>query len=301
MKQKTRKVTNGSKDITIGNTDKQRLPSQSKDSPQLVGVEGPRLNCSDPMSMLENNSAGGDSIHRALRIMPVGDSITAGYTDNPDWKVPFEFGYRSGLYSRLANSGCPFQFVGTSGEPWNQNHGDPSHGGNYRPNPDLRVLGQDHHEGYGGRDIAYIQSIITDRIDVNNPDVILLQIGINGINASSRMHLSNLVDTIVSYAPTKHLIVAQITPYRAYNTDLFNYNRYIRDTLVPTLSNKGARISTVDLYTMFLTDPADPTSIGAGLHANDLNHPNAILYDKMAQAWFEGIMKLGFRKEYKNV
>ncbi|HVJ46116.1 MAG TPA: thrombospondin type 3 repeat-containing protein, partial [Luteolibacter sp.] len=36
-----------------------------------------------------------------LRIMPVGDSITAGYTDNPTWNEPFNFGYRSGLYTRL--------------------------------------------------------------------------------------------------------------------------------------------------------------------------------------------------------
>jgi hypothetical protein len=31
---------------------------------------------------------------KPLRILCVGDSITAGYTDNPTWDVPFEFGYR---------------------------------------------------------------------------------------------------------------------------------------------------------------------------------------------------------------
>ena len=40
-----------------------------------------------------------------IRIQCVGDSITAGYTDNPTWNVPFEFGYRSGLYTRLTDAG----------------------------------------------------------------------------------------------------------------------------------------------------------------------------------------------------
>ena len=42
-----------------------------------------------------------------IRIECVGDSITAGYTDNPNWNVPFEFGYRSGLYTRLTNASIP--------------------------------------------------------------------------------------------------------------------------------------------------------------------------------------------------
>ena len=50
-----------------------------------------------------------------LRIMCVGDSITAGYTDNPKWDVPFEFGYRQGLFERLQKAGYQFQFVWPSG------------------------------------------------------------------------------------------------------------------------------------------------------------------------------------------
>ena len=42
---------------------------------------------------------------KPLRILCVGDSITAGYTDNPTWDVPFEFGYRQGLFERLQKSG----------------------------------------------------------------------------------------------------------------------------------------------------------------------------------------------------
>jgi hypothetical protein len=299
MEPHLQKVTKGTSDIRDGDLVPQRLTGEGMVNPLAVEVERPRLNCSESMSLLASGPGAGDVRPLALRIMPVGDSITVGYTDNPDWNVPFEFGYRSGLYSRLKNSGCPFQFVGTSGEPWepwDKHHGDPSRGGAVRPALDLRDLGQDHHEGYSGKDIAYIHSIITNRIAVNRPDVILLMIGINGINASSPTQLSQLVGTIVDFAPKVHLVVAQITPYRTYNADLFNYNTAIHDTLVPNFAAKGARISAVDLYTPFLADSADPMSIGSGLHANEINHPSAVLYDKMAQAWFESIMQLGLRK-----
>ena len=60
-----------------------------------------------------------------LRIMCLGDSITVGYTDNPIWKVPFKFGYRSRLYKQLKQAKYNFKFVGNSPQPWNQISGDP--------------------------------------------------------------------------------------------------------------------------------------------------------------------------------
>lgn len=231
-----------------------------------------------------------------LRIMPVGDSITAGYTDGPDWTVPFNFGYRSGLYKLLHEAGCHFQFVGNSPQPWDSKHGDPTRGGTVTPVFDLRPLGQDHHEGYAGISIKRLQGMIADRIAANHPDVILLLIGINGMSTDSPAELDTLVKTIVTTAPEAHLIVAQITPRAKYTEPLWNYNKYIRDTLVPSYAAKGCKISTVDLYSLFLTNPTDPTSIGEGLHSNKINHPTTAIYDKMAQAWFDGIKQLGLVK-----
>ena len=72
-----------------------------------------------PSSAEEKTSA------KSLRILCVGDSITAGYTDNPIWNVPFEFGYRQGLFERLQKAGYQFQFVGDSPEPWDGRFGLP--------------------------------------------------------------------------------------------------------------------------------------------------------------------------------
>ncbi len=228
-----------------------------------------------------------------LRIMPLGDSITAGYTDNPHWTVDFEFGYRSGLYTRLTKAGYDFTFVGGSPEPWVSKYGDPTRGGTYKPKLDLRDLGQDGHEGYGGWTIGGIDGIVRDRIKVHKPDVILLMIGTNQRNAKSPADLSNLVGKIVTQAPDAHLIVAQIIPIAAghdsQNKSVHAFNTYIRETLVPTYAAAGANVSTVDLFTIFLSDPNDPTSVRPGTHADNAVHPSTAMSDEMAQAWLEGI------------
>lgn len=225
----------------------------------------------------------------ALRIMPLGDSITAGYTDNPVWNVPFEFGYRSGLYTQLTNAGYDFVFVGGSAEPFNNIFGDPTHGGTVSPTLDLRPLGQDGHRGYGGWSVGNVNANVASFLAADDPDIILLMIGINGISASTPAQLETLVNTIVSNKPDTHLIVAQITPTSSYNQNLYNYNTYIRDTLVPNHAALGQHITTVDQYANFLTNSGDPTSINPALFSNGFNHPSNPAYDLMAETWFAGI------------
>lgn len=223
-----------------------------------------------------------------LRIMPMGDSITVGYTDNPKWQHPFEFGYRSGLYTRLTKAGYKFQFVGESLEPWDGKWQVPSN----TPTTDLRELKMDQHRGHGGWGIGHLQRSVPIWMKKDRPDIILLMIGINGMNANSSKDLDALVKTIFEADRDVKLIVAQITPRNRFDTNLFNYNTYIRQTLVPTYADKGYAISTVDLYRHFLTDAKDPHSIDATGLSNRINHPTNSLYDKMAESWFQGIKLL---------
>ncbi|MGB2092340.1 MAG: hypothetical protein ACPIG6_11140, partial [Akkermansiaceae bacterium] len=62
--------------------------------------------------LLASGVPAGAAQKKPLRIMCLGDSITVGYTDNPHWKVPFKFGYRSRLYKLLKGAGYHFTFVG---------------------------------------------------------------------------------------------------------------------------------------------------------------------------------------------
>ena len=221
--------------------------------------------------------------------MPLGDSITAGYMDNPVWDHPFEFGYRSGLHKRMNAAGQDFVFVGESPEPFCGKHGDPTHGGSVLPAYDLRTWGQAHHRGYSGRKIRDIHQHIRAWITEDRPDLILLMIGINGIGVNSIEQLDELLGTIFESDPAVGLIVAQIPPLSAYNRDLYSYNHFIRNVLIGFYHDKGFNVSTVDLYTPYLTDPDDPSSIDPAWFSNGKNHPTNAMYDQIAERWFQAI------------
>ena len=167
--------------------------------------------------------------HAVLRIMPLGDSLTAGYTDPTAWTVPFTFGYRGGLYTRLTNAGYNFQFVGASGEPWNLPFGASFGVPTSIQGPDLRTVNQDYHEGYGGATTSQILNggqvsgssftvpSITTMLNADNPDVVLLMIGINGVS-DAMSNIDPLVSQIVTTKPNAKLIVAQITPRSSYQS-----------------------------------------------------------------------------------
>jgi hypothetical protein len=225
-----------------------------------------------------------------LRIMCMGDSITAGYTDNPTWNVPFLFGYRSGLYTRLTNAGYNFLFVGGSTEPWTGISGDPTHGGTYKPALDLRDFGQDGHRGYGGQTASYLNSNILSWLASDNPDIILLKIG---TNSQDQTGLNTLVSTITTTKPNAHLIIAQIIPKYTYQQGIVDYNSYIRNTLVPNYQAQGKKVTLVNQYAPFLTNSTVLTSIDQSLFSNGINHPSNPGYDKMALVWFKGIESLG--------
>jgi hypothetical protein len=133
-----------------------------------------------------------------LRIMPLGDSITVGFTDNPRWTHPFEFGYRSGLYRRLKEAGYDFVFVGSSKEPFTnpRRFADPTHGGTVSPTLDLRTLNQNGRHGHGGFGIDGIQKFAPEWIKKEQPDLILLLIDINKMSPSARLTCTHIFSPI---------------------------------------------------------------------------------------------------------
>ena len=225
-----------------------------------------------------------------LRIMPIGDSITAGYTDG-SYNEPFWYGYRSGLYNRLDSAGYNFVFVGQSPQL-------PDHlpVGTVPP-ADLNALQQNAHNGYSGESVTYLNNNILTWLANDDPDIILLKIGTNGLIPQG---LDDLVDTITTTKPDCHLIIAQIMPKITYQQPVVDYNTWIRDTLVPTYQALGRKVTHVDQYVPFLTNPADLSSIDQSLFSNGINHPDNDGYDKMAQVWFEGIEALGINSTYTN-
>jgi lysophospholipase L1-like esterase len=235
------------------------------------------------------------------RILPVGDSITVGYTDNSAWTVPYEFGYRGPLFELCLRAGIFIRYVGDSPEPWDKKWGVPTN----QPSPDLRLLDQDHHEGYGGKNTAFVVQNIGSWVKKNKPDFVLLMIGINDIPAGStnlpagiEKSFQSIAQTVMDARPATHLIVAQTTPYTKPTPAIVALNRYIRETLVPDFAARGAKISTIDLFSDLVSDPngsaGDPS-----LYSNGYNHPNPKGYQRMAQTWFNEIQRLRSSKPAK--
>lgn len=244
---------------------------------------------------------------QTYRIMPVGDSITAGYYDNPTWSHVYDSGYRGDLYDKLTANGIGVNYVGTSGEP--RNGAFPINNPIVlSPSPNLITLGQDKHEGYGGKKTDFISTSMAGFLATNNPDVILLMIGINdfsrGASLSSAqaslnaamINLNATVRTVVTNKPNAKLIIAETIPPMAPSTALNTtpgigvYNDFIRNRLVPSYAAQGYFVSSVDQYSNFLN--ASKTAIDASLYANAINHPNAAGYAKMANTWYDGIRSI---------
>ena len=230
---------------------------------------------------------------KPIRILCVGDSITAGYT-NPKWQPPFEFGYRSGLYTRLLKGGYHFQFVGASPQPWSGAYPKPTN----EPVIDLRKFDQDHHRGYGGIKTVGVLGQIRAWISADDPDLILLMVGINdGGKPEAKENLNKILQAVFAAKPGVGLIVAQITPKAKFVQAIVDYNTYIRETLVPSFQAQGRRITTVDQYANLLKDGA----IDESLFSNGINHPGPVAYDRMAQTWYEGIRAFpGLPDQYLN-
>ncbi|NEP13816.1 MAG: SGNH hydrolase [Symploca sp. SIO2C1] len=193
----------------------------------------------------------------AIKIMPLGDSITDGYF------VPG--GYRIELWDHLTNRNYHFNFVGSQ-----------SNGPNSLPDKE--------HEGHSGWRIDQIHQMNRIWLAQFEPDIILLMIGTNDIaqgygvqKASER--LSQLVDDIFQKLPQVQLFVASIPPIGepSLNRQVIEYNQAIAYQ-VEQQQAQGTRIFFVDLYsTISLEDLPDGV------------HPNQEGFRKMALAWDEAL------------
>jgi lysophospholipase L1-like esterase len=186
-----------------------------------------------------------------VRVMPLGDSITDGYT-------PYPGGYRVDLWHRFTSEGHTVDFVGS------QSNGPAE-------------LGDHDHEGHSGWRIDQLDANIVNWLGTSDPRTILLHIGTNDINqnydvANAPARLSALIDHILQQKPDVQLFVAQIITEQGepHATMVNTFN-----AAVPAIvASKGPNVHLVDMH--------------AALTADDLAdgvHPKQEGYDKMAAVW----------------
>lgn len=230
----------------------------------------------------------------AIKIMPVGDSITWGMNYQQTTSYG---GYRDPLYREL-NPNAPgtdnYVFVGP-----------------YTDNASAYLISMNApgatnataHAGVSGAKIKHgsgtmnVTANIVSYMTAYHPDVILLEIGTNDISATTNTEdiptiegeLQGLVDLIFTTSPTIHLYLSSIIPVQ--NNDSWiearavPYNAYISGTLIPYELNKGRNITFVDLWTPFIQNGVANTSL-----FGDVYHPNIAGYQVMANTWNAAIV-----------
>ncbi len=191
-----------------------------------------------------------------LRLMPVGDSITAGYLSSTG------NGYRGPLYDELVSQGDALDMVGSqrSGTMF-----DPDN------------------EGYYGYEISQIAGLINAELANYQPNLVTLLIGVNDLKNNDQVstapnRLASLIDQIIAADPTVTIVVAQL-PVAANSTLLSLINTYNSQIpgIVQTRANAGKHVYMVSMSALTTSDLSD------GLHPNDGG------YQKMAAAWDAGI------------
>jgi lysophospholipase L1-like esterase len=196
-----------------------------------------------------------------IRIMPLGDSITAGFGSSSS------AGYRLRLWRDGKAAHWQFTFVGS------QSSGPVS-------------LPDKQHEGHSGWRIDQISAHIVSWLQTYQPDIVLLQIGSNDIiqNYYPRMviqRLDHLLEQITTTLPRVTIIVAQITPLRnpILNAQVIAYNHAIPG-LVESIAAHGHHVAYVDMYHAIST-----SMLGDGIH------PNTSGYTLMAAVWYSALHK----------
>jgi lysophospholipase L1-like esterase len=193
----------------------------------------------------------------ALRILPLGDSITDGL-DIPG-------SYRTTLAADAAAAGMAYDFVGSLR--------------NGRPG-----LTDEEHEGHTGWRIDQITTIARDVVSTYRPDVVLVMIGTNDIGQRYQLdsvteRLRALIDTLAEAAPELSIFVSTLPPLvnSAGNVDAFNA---ALPAVVATANAAGHQVELVDA--------------GGRLTLDDMPdgvHPSAAGHAEIGHAWARAILR----------
>ena len=216
-----------------------------------------------------------------IRVMPLGDSITDGFTQDP------VNGYRLTLWNLLKENGYTdgIDFVGPNGldsTVWDiENGSDMNHAG---------------YSGYAIADIPNQRSGIynfSDWLMQEYPaDVVMLQIGTNDILSSALdgmdERLELLVDTILTYIPEDGLLYVSTIPYM--DADVTNYtDAYTVEEMDKAVDDYNAQIREIVSRKQAEGKPIAQADINSVLTKADLLdgvHPSATGYEKMGQYWY---------------
>jgi lysophospholipase L1-like esterase len=249
-------------------------------------------------------------IDGAIRIMPLGDSITDGY---PGFFITEEFfvSYRRKLYNDLSALYATHYGINFVGSVTNTGAS---------ANPPLADRDHEGHDGWrddeianGTTDTTKLQSCsnlyplsdcnIAGWLNVTQPDVVLLHIGTNGINSgggTSSADVAAILDKIkiwetANSSPVTVMLARIIgSPDATTNTNVTTFNNNVT-SMAQTRINNGDKIVIVNQQTgaglTYQLGAADGSPSGPDM--GDNLHPNQDGYEKMADKWKADLISSG--------
>ena len=200
-----------------------------------------------------------------IRIMPLGDSITAGVAvvNGQELEDGLMVGYRQTLWFYLVSLGYDVDFVGSQ-----------TYGQLAEPAFDTD------NEGHPGWSDSQIAENIFNWLTLNPPHIVLLHIGTNGLDPSPR-DIENILDNIDSYDKNITVVLARIINRKEYSADTTSFNNNIEAMAKERIAN-GDKIIIVDMENALIY----PDDMSDGLH------PNSNGYEKMVRVWLGNLIRL---------
>lgn len=190
------------------------------------------------------------------KILPLGDSITDGFT--------YLGAYRVSLFERATTDGKHITFVGR------EMNGPDKAGGVAFPR---------NHEGHSGWTVQQIDDITPSPALDPDPHIVLLHIGTNDMRNPSGApdRLGKLIDAILMDLPNSLLVVSNIIPWPMQQSNVMAYNAAVPG-IVKMRADAGKHILYVDQFKDF---PENELQDGI--------HPNQTGYSRMAGVWYTAI------------
>jgi len=188
-----------------------------------------------------------------LRLMPVGDSITAGYQSSTG------NGYRGPLWTELTGQGDPLDYVGSQRSG---NMFDPDN------------------EGYYGYRIDQIAGLINGELAIyQNYEV-----------STAPARLASLIDQILAADPGVTILVAQLICNSTawVETDIVNYNNQI-PAIVQARANAGKHVYMVSMSSLTTSDLSDGLHPNDGGYQKMADNWDAGMKQVISSGWVANI------------
>jgi lysophospholipase L1-like esterase len=210
-----------------------------------------------------------------LRILPLGDSITQGNVSTRS--------YRYNLWRKLTDARIDFDFVGTlntnvdgKNPPW------PDYAG--------KTFDRDHEGRWGWYTDLFLQKEnLPAWLRKYTPDIVLLHLGTNDVFRESGTgetvtKLRKIIELLQADNPRVTILLAKLIGSTSKRNPQIQELNAEMQTLAAAASTQTSRVVVVDHNTGFDFTP--------GVDTYDGTHPNAAGEEKMAQRWFDAIIKV---------